>query len=242
MFAALLACTSAQVVIDSVVPAPEEPSPSAVSCCCVEQSAYTRVASSVALPFRLCTCMFPSRSEVFVLGFDFMQNAQNIHYKYGFSAQEWIQYPGGLYKASSTANFPASENLSGALVKLNPGGMREMHWHNPNEWGFVVNGTCRATLVNPGSEHMVESCKSVLAMAIWVYPHQVSLYVWGSKASCNLEMAAVHVQLIAWKHILRRNVKRRIAHVIMCLSACAHAHVSACTHSYTTRSCCSTPA
>lgn len=92
-----------------------------------------------------------------------MQDAQNVIYKYGFAAQEWLRYPGGLYKASSTANFPASENLSGALVKLNPGGMREMHWHNPNEWGFVVNGTCRATLVNPGSGHMVESCKSVLA-------------------------------------------------------------------------------
>ena len=92
-----------------------------------------------------------------------MQNAQNVSYKYGFAAQEWLQYPGGLHKASSTANFPASENLSGALVKLNPGGMREMHWHNPNEWGFVVNGTCRATLVNPGSTHMAESCKSILA-------------------------------------------------------------------------------
>lgn len=88
-----------------------------------------------------------------------LQNAQNVSYKYGFAAQEWIQYPGGLYKASSTANFPASDNLSGALFKLNPGGLREMHWHNPNEWGFVLNGTCRATLVNQGSTHMVESCK-----------------------------------------------------------------------------------
>lgn len=84
-------------------------------------------------------------------------NAQNVSYKYGFAAQEWIQYPGGLYKASSTANFPASDKLSGALFKLNPGGLREMHWHNPNEWGFVLNGTCRATLVNQGSTHMVES-------------------------------------------------------------------------------------
>ncbi|KAA6424832.1 MAG: oxalate decarboxylase [Trebouxia sp. A1-2] len=86
-----------------------------------------------------------------------LQNAQNVSYKYGFAAQEWIQYPGGLYKASSTANFPASDKLSGALFKLNPGGLREMHWHNPNEWGFVLNGTCRATLVNQGSTHMVES-------------------------------------------------------------------------------------
>ncbi|DBB11689.1 TPA: hypothetical protein ACH3X3_007070 [Trebouxia sp. C0006] len=96
-------------------------------------------------------------------------NAQNVIYKYGFAAQEWIQYPGGLYKASNTANFPASDKLSGALFKLNPGGSREMHWHNPNEWGFVLNGTCRATLVNQGSTHMVESWDYDIG-DIWFFP------------------------------------------------------------------------
>ena len=91
-----------------------------------------------------------------------MQNAANISYKYGFAAQDWFQYPGGLYKAASTTEFPASTSMSGGLFKLNKGGMREMHWHNPNEWAFVMNGTCRATLVNQGSTHMVESCKSYL--------------------------------------------------------------------------------
>ncbi len=95
-----------------------------------------------------------------------LQNAQNISYKYGFAAQDWIAYPGGLYKAASTAQFPASSSISGALFKLNPGAMREMHWHDPNEWALVVNGTCRATLVNQGSTHMVESCESSLAFCL----------------------------------------------------------------------------
>ena len=139
-----------------------------------------------------------------------MQNAHNVIYKYGFAAQEWMQYPGGLYKASSTANFPASENLSGALVKLNPGGMREMHWHNPNEWGFVVNGTCRATLVNPGATHMVESCKSVLA-GLFEYTHISNLVA--AKQSCNLEKQQHYKE-----------------------THCTHQHVSfsLCTHSHTT--------
>ena len=67
-----------------------------------------------------------------------LQNAGNVSYKYGFAAQEWIQYPGGLYKAASTEQFPASDTLSGALFQLNPGAMREMHWHDPNEWGNFV--------------------------------------------------------------------------------------------------------
>lgn len=162
----LLVATSAQVIIDSVVSPPEEPAPSAV--CRSRPSVYTVCVSST---LRLCDAVYYTVVQLlwlvppFELGGSVqklqgcLQNAQNVSYKYGFAAQEWIQYPGGLYKASSTANFPASDKLSGALFKLNPGGLREMHWHNPNEWGFVLNGTCRATLVNQGSTHMVESCK-----------------------------------------------------------------------------------
>ena len=158
----LLVATPAQVVINSVVSPPEEPAPSAVS----HSPQHLLVPAYIHLYVLLHLVDFATLgSTPFKLGGrnqtlqGCLQNAQNVIYKYGFAAQEWIQYPGGLYKASSTANFPASDKLSGALFKLNPGGLREMHWHNPNEWGFVLNGTCRATLVNQGSTHMVESCK-----------------------------------------------------------------------------------
>ena len=49
--------------------------------------------------------------------------------------------------------------MSGALFKLNAGGMREMHWHDPNEWAYVISGTCRATLVDQGNAHTVDSCE-----------------------------------------------------------------------------------
>jgi len=39
-------------------------------------------------------------------------------------------------------SFPISKDMSGALVKLHPGGMRQLHWHtNLDEWQFVINGT-----------------------------------------------------------------------------------------------------
>ena len=88
-----------------------------------------------------------------------MQVAPTRKYAYRFSAKPWLQYPGGLYKAAGVSEFPASESMSGALVKLNAGGMREMHWHDPNEWAYVISGTCRATLVDQGSAHAVESCE-----------------------------------------------------------------------------------
>lgn len=87
--------------------------------------------------------------------------APNMSFAYRFSSQPWIQSPGGLYKAAGASEFPASDTMSGGLVKLNAGGMREPHWHNLNEWAYVLNGTCRATLINQGSTHMVESCKHI---------------------------------------------------------------------------------
>lgn len=39
-------------------------------------------------------------------------------------------------------SFPISKDMSGALVKLHPGGMRQLHWHtNLDEWQYVINGT-----------------------------------------------------------------------------------------------------
>ena len=41
-----------------------------------------------------------------------------------------------------TTNFEISDAMSGALVKLHPGGMRQLHWHtNLDEWQYVINGT-----------------------------------------------------------------------------------------------------
>jgi oxalate decarboxylase len=58
------------------------------------------------------------------------------------SQKEWLEYPGGKYKASTTADLPTT-TISGALFQLNAGGLRELHWHDVDEWAIVINGTCR---------------------------------------------------------------------------------------------------
>ena len=49
---------------------------------------------------------------------------------------------GGWVIVADVESFPISKDMSGALVKLHPGGMRQLHWHtNLDEWQFVINGT-----------------------------------------------------------------------------------------------------
>lgn len=72
-----------------------------------------------------------------------LQKSEEPIYTVDFSKQPVTTYSGGWYKSSNVRNFPASDNMSGALVSLSPGGLREPHWHQPDEWAYVVNGTCR---------------------------------------------------------------------------------------------------
>ncbi len=55
----------------------------------------------------------------------------------------------GDVKIVDTTNFPASEKISGGIVRLKPGGMRELHWHpNASEWQFWIAGQGRMTVFN----------------------------------------------------------------------------------------------
>ena len=42
-----------------------------------------------------------------------------------------------------SSNFPAASTIAAALVEVEPGGMREMHWHpNNDEWQYYISGKC----------------------------------------------------------------------------------------------------
>src|ERR1700736_569379 len=59
-------------------------------------------------------------------------------------AQQPIKTKSGTVRITDTSVFPASKTISAALVEVEPGGMREMHWHpNNNEWQYYLEGQAR---------------------------------------------------------------------------------------------------
>lgn len=49
---------------------------------------------------------------------------------------------GSSIRVVSAKEFPASFNMTGALMRLEPGAMRGLHWHpNADEWQFIVSGS-----------------------------------------------------------------------------------------------------
>jgi oxalate decarboxylase len=57
---------------------------------------------------------------------------------------------GGTAKEVTVAEFPVSDKLAGVYMTLDPGGLRELHWHaNAAEWAYVIDGNCRVTTIDP---------------------------------------------------------------------------------------------
>jgi len=59
-------------------------------------------------------------------------------------AQQPIKTKSGTVRITDTSVFPVSKTISAALVEVEPGGMRELHWHpNANEWQYYIEGQAR---------------------------------------------------------------------------------------------------
>ena len=57
------------------------------------------------------------------------------------------QAAGGRVRIVDSTNFPVATTIAAALVEVEPGGMRELHWHpNTDEWQYYICGQGRMTV------------------------------------------------------------------------------------------------
>jgi oxalate decarboxylase len=65
-------------------------------------------------------------------------------YSHRLMAQEPIKTRGGTARIVDSSVFPASTTIAAALVEIEPGAMRELHWHpNTDEWQYWIEGQGR---------------------------------------------------------------------------------------------------
>jgi oxalate decarboxylase len=56
-------------------------------------------------------------------------------------------------KEASVEQLPISKGIAGVSMQLEPGVMRELHWHaTAAEWAFVLIGRVRTTVINPAGQ------------------------------------------------------------------------------------------
>ncbi len=65
-------------------------------------------------------------------------------FKHSLMAQNPIRTKGGTVRIADSSVFKVSKTIASAIVEVEPGGMRELHWHsNTNEWQYYIEGQAR---------------------------------------------------------------------------------------------------
>jgi oxalate decarboxylase len=65
-------------------------------------------------------------------------------FSYRMMAQQPIRIKNGTVRIVDSQVFPASITIAAALVEIEPGAMRELHWHpNTDEWQYYIGGQGR---------------------------------------------------------------------------------------------------
>lgn len=67
-------------------------------------------------------------------------------YSFHFSQQNFTKVQGGQVRIVDSTTFPVSNTLSVAELIINPGAMRELHWHLVDEWNYFISGKARITI------------------------------------------------------------------------------------------------
>ncbi|MBO0709643.1 MAG: oxalate decarboxylase family bicupin [Acetobacteraceae bacterium] len=76
--------------------------------------------------------------------------------RFSFSDSHMRQEPGGWTRQVTQRELGVSKNIAGVNMRLNAGGVRELHWHKAAEWAYMLYGTARITAIDPEGRYFVD--------------------------------------------------------------------------------------
>jgi oxalate decarboxylase len=74
---------------------------------------------------------------------------------------------GGWARQITQDDFKISTTIAGVNMRLGPGGVRELHWHQQAEWAVMTYGNCRVTILDQNGRPAVADIK---AGDLWYFP------------------------------------------------------------------------
>jgi oxalate decarboxylase len=86
-----------------------------------------------------------------------MQRASPLTHRYPLMAQPAARFPGGEERRVSAREFPVSKTITGVILDMKPGALRELHWHpHANEWLYFISGSARMGLFGSHGRYRAE--------------------------------------------------------------------------------------
>jgi oxalate decarboxylase len=97
-----------------------------------------------------------------------------LSHKYSLVSQKpFKRDSSGEVRLVSAKEFPISTTMTGGIINLAPGGLRELHWHpNADEWQYILSGKIRLTVfASHGLSKVVELEPGDIGFAPMGYGH-----------------------------------------------------------------------
>jgi oxalate decarboxylase len=79
--------------------------------------------------------------------------------------------------------LPVATQLAGVGMRLQPGGIRELHWHTAAEWSFMLDGHARVTAVDAEGRNFIAD---VGPGDTWFFPAGIPHSIQGLADGCEL--------------------------------------------------------
>ncbi len=78
-------------------------------------------------------------------------------FKFDIENQKGWVGEAGSAKEATASELPVSQSIAGVSMRLQPGAIRELHWHAlAAEWAYVLKGRCRTTVIAPNGQAEVD--------------------------------------------------------------------------------------
>ncbi|WP_441259387.1 cupin domain-containing protein [Bradyrhizobium sp. 521_C7_N1_3] len=87
--------------------------------------------------------------------------------RFSFSDAHMRLEPGGWTRQVTQRELGIAKSMAGVNMRLNAGGVRELHWHKASEWAYMLYGTARVTAVDSEGRYFVDD---VGVGDLWFFP------------------------------------------------------------------------
>lgn len=74
---------------------------------------------------------------------------------------------GGFSRETTIRELPISTTMAGVNMHLEPGAVRELHWHKEAEWAYMIKGSARVTGVDEQGRQFIDD---VSEGGLWYFP------------------------------------------------------------------------
>ena len=107
--------------------------------------------------------------------------------RFSFADAHMKMREGGWSREVTQLELPVATTIAGVNMRLNAGGVRELHWHKEAEWSFMLAGNARITAVDNDGHNFIAD---VGAGDLWYFPSGIPHSIQGlSPDGCEFLLA-----------------------------------------------------